>query len=109
MDGRHRPGRACRFCNRGDKPRSDAGAHRQHDLDNLASRHLDLKMLTYAEVTGKGASQICFDQVPIERAAEYSAAGADVTLQVHGLLHERVVADADLAHVYESIELPTRE
>ena len=84
-------------------------SHRQHDLDNLASRHLDLKMLTYAEVTGKGASQICFDQVPIERAAEYSAAGADVTLQVHGLLHERVVADADLAHVYESIELPTRE
>ena len=84
-------------------------SHRQHDLDNLASRHLDLKMTSYAEVTGKGASQICFDQVPIERAAEYSAAGADVTLRLHGTLHARVAADAELAHVYERIELPTRE
>jgi DNA polymerase-1 len=84
-------------------------SHRQHDLDNLASRHLDLKMLAYAEVTGKGASQICFDQVSIERAAEYSAASVDATLQLHDALHPRVAADSDVAHVYESIELPTRE
>jgi DNA polymerase-1 len=84
-------------------------SHRQHDLDSLASRHLDVQTLTYAEVTGKGASQICFDQVAIERAAEYSAADTDIALLLHGALYPRVAADAELAHVYERIELPTRE
>jgi DNA polymerase I len=84
-------------------------SHRLHDMDNLAWRHLDVKTLTYAEVAGKGASQIAFDQVAVDRATEYSAEDADITLQLHGALYPRVAADAELTHVYERIELPTRE
>ncbi|HEX5862692.1 MAG TPA: DNA polymerase I, partial [Casimicrobiaceae bacterium] len=84
-------------------------SHRVHDLNSLAGRHLDVKTLTYAEVAGKGASQIVFEQVAVERAAEYSAEGADITLQLHRALYPRVTADTELAHVYERIELPTRE
>ena len=84
-------------------------SHRLHDMDSLAWRHLDVKTITYAEVAGKGASQIAFDQVAVDRATEYSAEDADITLQLHGALYPRVAADAELTHVYEHIELPTRE
>ena len=84
-------------------------SHRSHDLGDLASRHLDLKTIGYSEVTGKGASQIGFDQVAIERAGEYAAESTDVTLQLHRALNPRIARDARLAYVYEGIELPTRE
>ena len=84
-------------------------SHRPHDMDSLAWRRLDVKTLSYAEVTGKGASQISFDQVSIERATEYSAEDADITLQLHRVQQPRVAADAGLEFVYTSIEMPTRE
>ena len=84
-------------------------SHRLHDMDNLAWRHLDVKTISYAEVAGKGVSQIAFDQVAVDRATEYSAEDADITLQLHGALYPRIAADAELTHVYERIELPTRE
>jgi len=84
-------------------------SHRPHDLDSLALRRLDVKTLNYAEVTGKGASQISFDQVSIERATEYATENADIIVQLHRVQHPRVVADAGLDFVYSSIEMPTSE
>jgi len=84
-------------------------AHRPHDMDNLAWRHLNVKTITYAEVAGKGAKQIGFDQVDIEGATRYSAEDADVTLQLHRYLHPRIVADPKLDRVYSTIEIPVRE
>ena len=84
-------------------------SHRPHDLDSLALRRLDVKTLSYAEVTGKGASQIGFDQVSIERATEYAAENADIVVQLHRVQQPRVAADAGLDFVYSSIEMPTSE
>jgi DNA polymerase-1 len=84
-------------------------SHRPHDRDNLAWRYLDWKTLTYAEIAGKGVNQIGFEQVALDRATEYAAEDADVTLQLHGLLHPRIAGDEKLDFVYSSIELPTRE
>ena len=84
-------------------------AHRPHDMDNLAWRHLNVKTITYAEVAGKGAKQIGFDQVSIDDATAYSAEDADITLQLHQYLYPRVAADAKLDHVYTTIEMPVRE
>ncbi len=84
-------------------------SHRPHDMDSLAWRHLDVKTITYAEVTGKGAAQIGFEQVSVDRATEYAAEDADITLQLHAVLYPRLSADAELAHVYHAIELPTRD
>jgi DNA polymerase-1 len=84
-------------------------SHARHDMDSLAERHLGLKTITYDEVTGKGAQRIGFEEVSVERATEYSAEDADVTLRLHRVLHPRVAADAKLKYVYESIEMPVRE
>ncbi|HTR59333.1 MAG TPA: DNA polymerase I [Casimicrobiaceae bacterium] len=84
-------------------------SHRPHDMESLASRHLDVKTIAYAEVTGRGAAQIGFDQVAIDRATEFAAEDADIALQLHRALYPRIAGDAKLAYIYETIELPTRE
>jgi len=78
-------------------------------MDSLAQRHLGLKTITFEEVAGKGASQIGFDQVSVERATEYSAEDADVTLQLHRALHPQILADERLRFVYERIEVPVMD
>ena len=83
-------------------------SHKPHDMDSLAMRHLNVKTIQFADVCGKGVNQIGFDQVSVERATEYSAEDADVTLQLHNALYPRVAGDAPLKFVYESIEMPTR-
>ncbi|MEO7761172.1 MAG: DNA polymerase I, partial [Casimicrobiaceae bacterium] len=52
---------------------------------------------------------IAFDQVQVDRAAEFSAEDADVTLQLHHALSAQIAADPKLNFVYESIEMPTRK
>ncbi|HJT51607.1 MAG TPA: DNA polymerase I [Nitrosospira sp.] len=84
-------------------------SHRPHDMDNLALRHLDVKTISYDEVTGKGAARINFDQVDIERAAQYAAEDADVTLRLHQHLYHRIAADEKLDHIYRALELPVME
>jgi DNA polymerase I len=81
-------------------------SHHRHDMDSLASRHLGMKTITFEEVAGKGAKQICFDQVSVERAAEYSAEDADITLQLHHALYPQIEADAKLARIYGELEVP---
>lgn len=82
-------------------------SHRSHDMDSLALRHLNRKTITFQEVCGKGASQICFDQVEIARATDYAAEDADITLQLHLSMWPHVTADAGLTYIYEKIEVPT--
>ncbi|WP_018412330.1 DNA polymerase I [Methyloversatilis thermotolerans] len=84
-------------------------ADRNHNLDTLVTRHLGLKVISYDEVTGKGASRIGFEQVPVERASAYAAEDADVTLRVHEVLAPRVQADSKLAYIYRDIELPVSD
>ena len=82
-------------------------SHNSHDMDSLALRHLNRKTITFAEVCGKGASQICFDQVEISRATDYAAEDADITLQLHHAMWPHIAGDPKLTFVYEKIELPT--
>ncbi|NMM27092.1 MAG: DNA polymerase I [Glaciimonas sp.] len=82
-------------------------SHKAHNMDSLALRHLNHKTISFADVCGKGASQICFDQVEISVATEYAAEDADITLQLHQAMWPEVEADAGLTFIYEKIELPT--
>jgi DNA polymerase I len=84
-------------------------AHKAHTLESLAFRHLGRTALSYEDVCGKGANQIPFAQVEVERAAAYSCEDADMALHVHQSLWPRIEADPGLADVYRRIELPTSE
>jgi DNA polymerase I len=82
-------------------------SHKNHSMDNLALRHLGHKTITFEEVCGKGAGQICFDQVEIGRATEYAAEDADITLRLHQAMWPQVAGNPGLQYVYQQIELPT--
>ncbi len=84
-------------------------SHKPHDMDDLAQRHLSIKTITYDEMTGKGAARIGFEQVSIERASEYAAEDADITLQLHRALFPQVEADAKLLCIYRDIEMPAMQ
>src|SRR5256886_152874 len=77
-----------------------------HDMDSDAQRYLGLRTISYEDVAGKGAKQLSFDQVPVERAAEYAAEDADVTLRLHGALWPQLESVPALARLYEDIEQP---
>ena len=80
-----------------------------HDLGQLCTRHLGLATIAYEELCGKGAKQIGFDQVDIERAATYAAEDADVTLRVHQALHPQFAGEDGLAYIYHGLEMPARQ
>ncbi len=90
-------------------------SHKPHDMDNLALRHLNVKTISFAEVAGKGAKQICFDQVDIATATHYAAEDADITLQLHQNLFPQIAAQSGpstglrtgLLYVYRDIEMPS--
>jgi DNA polymerase I len=75
--------------------------HKPHSLESLALRHAGRKGLSYEDLCGKGAHQISFTQVAIDRAAQYSAEDVDFTLDVHQRLWPQLAADAKLRFVYE--------
>jgi DNA polymerase-1 len=78
-------------------------------MDNLAERHLGVKTITYDEVTGKGARRISFEQVAVDKATEYAAEDADITLQLHQALYPQIAADPKLEMIYRRIEMPLLE
>ncbi len=84
-------------------------SHQRHDMDSLASRHLGAKTISFEDVAGKGASQLGFEQVAIDIAAEYSAEDSDVTLQLHQALHPQIARDAKLSHIYAGLEVPVSQ
>jgi DNA polymerase-1 len=78
----------------------------RHDMDSLALKYLSRQTVHYEDVTGKGAKQISFSQVPLEQASHYAAEDADVTLQLHQHLWPRLQAEKSLASVLLDIEIP---
>ena len=75
--------------------------HKPHGLASLAERHLGRSGIDYEDLCGKGAKQIPFAQVSIDKAAEYSSEDSDQTLDVHRVLWPQIEADEKLRFVYE--------
>jgi DNA polymerase-1 len=82
----------------------EAGAH-GHGMDALAELHLGHKTIAYDEVTGTGKARISFAEVPLDKARDYAAEDAEVTLRLHRTLKPRLV-EQGLLTVYETIERP---
>ena len=77
-----------------------------HDMESMAERYLGLRTIHFEDVAGKGAKQISFNQVEVERAAEYAAEDADTTLRLHQVLWPKLEQTAALGRLYQEIEQP---
>ena len=82
--------------------------HKPHSLESLADRHLGRKGLSYEDMCGKGAHQISFAQVDVEKASYYACEDADFTLSVHQRLWPLLQADEKLNFVYQ-LEMQSSE
>jgi len=78
----------------------------RHDMDSVAAKYLGITTTKYEEVAGKGAKQIGFAEVELERAGPYAAEDADVTLRLHRTLWPALEAEPELCRVYTDIEQP---
>jgi DNA polymerase-1 len=78
----------------------------RHDMDSAAEKYLGIRTIHYEDVAGKGAKQIPFSQVPVDKAAEYSSEDADVTLRLHQVLWPQIGTAPALKKLYEDIEQP---
>ena len=76
-------------------------------LKNLTQDMLGVEMTQITNLIGRGAKQKTFDHVPIEDAAPYAAADADMTCRLHAVLHDQIerqglvnmLADVEMALV----------
>ncbi len=76
-----------------------------HDVAALAKRMFDHTVVDFNEITKAGKTRVTFDCVPIERAAEYAAEGADATLRLWHALKPRLAAE-HMMNVYQTLERP---
>lgn len=76
-----------------------------HGMDDLAQRHLGHQTIKFSDVAGSGRNQVTFDKVPLDKATDYAAEDADVTLRLHQILKPRLVRD-HMTSVYETLERP---
>ena len=82
--------------------------HKPHGLSSLAERHTGRTGISYEDLCGKGAHQIPFAQVPVDKAAAYSCEDSDQTLDVHLALWPLLQADEKLRFIYE-LEMQSSE
>ncbi len=75
-------------------------SHRGVGLEELCQRYLGIKGVSYEELCGKGAHQIGFDQVDLERATHYACEDADFTLRLHAVLRPQVRQAPKLEYIY---------
>ena len=78
----------------------------RHDLDSTAKHYLGVDTIHYEDVAGKGAKQLPFAEVPVDRAAEYSAEDSDISLQLHQALWAQLGKLPKLRKLYEEVEQP---
>ena len=76
-----------------------------HGMDELSMRHLSHKPISFKDVAGSGKSGVTFDRVPIDRATQYAAEDADITLRLWMLFKQKLLRIQKVT-VYETLERP---
>ncbi|MBL8877760.1 MAG: DNA polymerase I [Phycisphaerales bacterium] len=82
-----------------------------YGLDPLAFTYFGHHMIPISDLIGKGRQQLCFDQVALDRAAEYAAEDADYTWRLSRVFAPHLTAgasgdDADVASLFRDTEMP---
>ena len=76
-----------------------------HGLDELADIFLNYQTIKYEDVCGTGKNKITFDEVSLDKALDYAAEDADITLRLYNALKPRLLLEKKLA-LYENYDKP---
>lgn len=78
----------------------------RHDMDSLALKYLEHSTIAFEDIAGKGAKQLTFNQIPLDKAGPYAAEDADITLRLHHALQARLAQTPSVQPVLMDIEMP---
>ncbi|QXI38598.1 DNA polymerase I [Pseudomonas xantholysinigenes] len=78
----------------------------RHDMDSLAQKYLDHTTISFEDIAGKGAKQLTFNQIHLDKAGPYAAEDADITLRLHHALQARLAETPSVMPVLMDIEMP---
>ena len=78
----------------------------RHNMDDLASKYLNITTTSFEDIAGKGAKQITFDSVDIKTASDYASEDADITFRLYQYFTNKLQAEPKLKVIYEEVELP---
>ncbi|RII80555.1 DNA polymerase I [Pseudomonas monteilii] len=78
----------------------------RHDMDSLAQKYLDHTTIAFEDIAGKGAKQLTFNQIHLDKAGPYAAEDADITLRLHHALQARLAQTPSVQPVLMDIEMP---
>ena len=78
----------------------------RHDMDSLAQKYLDHATIAFEDIAGKGAKQLAFNQIHLDKAGPYAAEDADITLRLHQALQARLAQTPSVQPVLMDIEMP---
>ncbi len=81
------------------------GTKHGHGMDELSEMFCGHTPIPFKEICGSGKSQITFDKVPLDKALNYAAEDADITLRLHQILKPRLAQEKN-ASVYEYLDRP---
>ena len=78
----------------------------RHNMDALADKYLGYKTVHFEDIAGKGAKQLTFNQIEIEKAGHYAAEDADITLRLHQAIMPKLAKSSSQLSVFNEIEMP---
>ncbi len=78
----------------------------RHNMDALAKKYLNVDTVHFEDIAGKGAKQLTFNQIDVEKAGHYAAEDADITLRLHQAIHQKLSKYKGPLSVFTDIELP---
>ena len=78
----------------------------RHNMNALADKYLGYQTVHFEDIAGKGAKQLTFNQIDIEKASHYAAEDADITLRLHEAIYPKLSQSADQLNVFNDIEMP---
>jgi len=82
----------------------NAGKH-NHGMDTLSERYLQHNTIPFKEIAGTGKSQVTFDRIALDKATEYAAEDADITLRLWQVFKPQLRTEKVMT-VYETLERP---
>lgn len=78
----------------------------RHNMDALAEKYLAYKTVHFEDIAGKGAKQLTFNQIEIEKAGHYAAEDADITMRLHQAIYPQLAKVSSQHSVFTDIEMP---
>jgi len=77
----------------------------RHNMDALAQKYLGYKTVHFEDIAGKGAKQLTFNQIDLDKASHYAGEDADITMRLHHAIYPQLEKLKGQLSVFSDLEM----